>query len=185
MKEAVFPFVKFPGIDIVLGPEMKATGEVMGIDPDLGMAYAKSQMAASAALPLKGNLFISVKDRDKPQAVEIAREYHELGFNIFSTSGTAKFLEEASIPVTELFKLAEKRRPNVLDMIKNGEVDFIINTPSADRSPRVDEITIRSTAVANAIPVMTNLRAAQASAMAIKSMQQSEMAVAPLQEYHS
>ena len=185
VKEAVFPFVKFPGIDIVLGPEMKATGEVMGIDPDLGMAYAKSQMAASAALPLKGNLFISVKDRDKPQAVEIAREYHELGFNIFSTSGTAKFLEEASIPVTELFKLAEKRRPNVLDMIKNGEVDFIINTPSADRSPRVDEITIRSTAVANAIPVMTNLRAAQASAMAIKSMQQSEMAVAPLQEYHS
>ncbi len=185
VKEAVFPFVKFPGIDIVLGPEMKATGEVMGIDPDLGMAYAKSQMAASAALPLKGNLFISVKDRDKPRAVEIAREYHELGFNIFSTSGTAKFLEEASIPVTELFKLAEKRRPNVLDMIKNGEVDFIINTPSADRSPRVDEITIRSTAVANAIPVMTNLRAAQASAMAIKSMQQSEMAVAPLQEYHS
>ena len=185
VKEAVFPFVKFPGIDIVLGPEMKATGEVMGIDPDLGMAYAKSQMAASAALPLKGNLFISVKDRDKPQAVEIAREYHELGFNIFSTSGTAKFLEEASIPVTELFKLAEKRRPNVLDMIKNGEVDFIINTPSADRSPRVDEITIRSTAVANAIPVMTNLRAAQASAMAIKSMQQGEMEVAPLQEYHS
>jgi carbamoyl-phosphate synthase large subunit len=185
VKEAVFPFVKFPGIDIVLGPEMKATGEVMGIDPDLGMAYAKSQMAASAALPLKGNLFISVKDRDKPRAVEIAREYHELGFNIFSTSGTAKFLEEASIPVTELFKLAEKRRPNVLDMIKNGEVDFIINTPSADRSPRVDEITIRSTAVANAIPVMTNLRAAQASAMAIKSMQQGEMEVAPLQEYHS
>ncbi len=185
VKEAVFPFVKFPGIDIVLGPEMKATGEVMGIDPDLGMAYAKSQMAASAALPLKGNLFISVKDRDKPQAVEIAREYHELGFNIFSTSGTAKFLEEASIPVTELFKLAEKRRPNVLDMIKNGDVDFIINTPSADRSPRVDEITIRSTAVANAIPVMTNLRAAQASAMAIKSMQQSGMEVAPLQEYHS
>ena len=185
VKEAVFPFVKFPGIDIVLGPEMKATGEVMGIDPDLGMAYAKSQMAASAALPLKGNLFISVKDRDKPEAVEIAREYYELGFNIYSTSGTAKFLEEASIPVTELFKLAEKRRPNVLDMIKNGEVDFIINTPSADRSPRVDEITIRSTAVANAIPVMTNLRAAQASAMAIKSMQQGEMKVSPLQEYHS
>ncbi|MED5586272.1 MAG: carbamoyl-phosphate synthase large subunit [Verrucomicrobiota bacterium] len=184
VKEAVFPFVKFPGIDIVLGPEMKATGEVMGIDPDLGMAYAKSQMAASAALPLKGNLLISVKDRDKPQAVEIAREYHELGFNIFSTSGTAEFLEKASIPVTRLFKLAEKRRPNVLDMIKNGEVDFIINTPSADRSPRVDEVTIRSTAVANAIPVITNLRAAQASVMAIKSMQKGDMKVSPLQDYH-
>ena len=184
VKEAVFPFVKFPGIDIVLGPEMKATGEVMGIDPDLGMAYAKSQMAASAALPLEGNLFISVKDLDKPRAVEIAREYHELGFNIFSTSGTAEVLEKASIPVTRLFKLAEKRRPNVLDMIKNGEVDFIINTPSPDRSPRVDEITIRSTAVANAIPVMTNLRAAQASVMAIKSLRKGDMEVSALQDYH-
>ncbi len=184
VKEAVFPFIKFPGIDIVLGPEMKATGEVMGIDPDLGMAYAKSQMAASAALPLEGNLFISVKDRDKPRAVEIAREYHELGFNIFSTSGTAEFLRESSIPVTTLFKLAEKRRPNVLDMIKNGEMDFIINTPSADRSPRVDEITIRSTAVANAVPVMTNLRAAQASVMAIKSLREGDMEVSALQDYH-
>jgi carbamoyl-phosphate synthase large subunit len=185
VKEAVFPFVKFPGIDIVLGPEMKATGEVMGIDPDLGMAYAKSQMAASAALPLEGNLFISVKDRDKPQAVEIAREYHELGFSIFSTAGTAQFLEKSGIPVTRLFKLAEKRRPNVLDMIKNGEVDFIINTPSGDRSPRADEITIRSTAVANAVPVMTNLRAAQASVMAIKSLQKGTLEVSPLQDYHA
>ncbi len=185
VKEAVFPFVKFPGIDIVLGPEMKATGEVMGIDPDLGMAYAKSQMAASAALPLEGNLFISVKDRDKPQAVEIARDYHALGFSIFSTAGTAQFLEKSGIPVTRLFKLAEKRRPNVLDMIKNGEVDFIINTPSADRSPRADEITIRSTAVANAVPVMTNLRAAQASVMAIKSLQKGALEVSPLQDYHA
>ncbi|MFP6873242.1 MAG: carbamoyl-phosphate synthase large subunit [Verrucomicrobiales bacterium] len=185
VKEAVFPFVKFPGIDIVLGPEMKATGEVMGIDADLGMAYAKSQMAASVALPLEGNLFMSVKDRDKPRAVAIAKDYHALGFRIFSTGGTAEFLEKSGIPVTRLFKLAEKRRPNVLDMIKNGEVDFIINTPSTDRSPRADEITIRSTAVANAVPVMTNLRAAQAGAMAIESLQKGKLEVSPLQDYHA
>ncbi len=185
VKEAVFPFVKFPGTDIVLGPEMKATGEVMGIDTDLGMAYAKSQMAASAALPMGGNVFISVKDSDKPKVLPIAQSYHELGFKIFSTAGTAKVLDAAGIPVTELFKLAEKRRPNVLDMIKNGEVDFIINTPSADRTPRKDEVTIRSTAVANAIPVMTNLRASEAAASAIRSLQSSELDVRPLQDYHA
>ena len=184
VKEAVFPFVKFPGTDIVLGPEMKATGEVMGIDADLGMAFAKSQMAASAPLPSGGNVFISVKDRDKPRVVAIAQSYHELGFKIHSTSGTAAVLEEAGIPVTKLFKLAEKRRPNVLDMIKNGDIAFIINTPSGDREPRNDEVKIRSTAVANRVPVMTNLRAAQASAMGIKSLQSGTLDVKPLQEYH-
>ena len=184
VKEAVFPFVKFPGTDIVLGPEMKATGEVMGIDPDLGMAYAKSQMAASAALPMQGKVFISVKDGDKDRAVALAKDYHALGFTIFSTSGTAQVIEDAGVPVNKLFKLAEKRRPNVLDMIKNGEVDFIINTPSADRSPRRDEVTIRSTAVANAIPVMTNLRAAEAAVRAIKSLQSSELEVRALQDFH-
>ena len=98
VKEAVFPFVKFPGTDIVLGPEMKATGEVMGIDNDLGMAYAKSQMAASSPLPTEGNIFISLKDRDKEKAIDIIREYHELGFNLYSTSGTAKVIDDAGIP---------------------------------------------------------------------------------------
>ncbi len=184
VKEAVFPFVKFPGTDIVLGPEMKATGEVMGIDSDLGMAYAKSQMAASAPLPTGGNIFISVKDRDKEKVIAIARSYHELGFKIHSTAGTAKMLADNGIPATLLHKLAEKRRPNVLDMIKNGEIALIINTPSAERDPRMDEVKIRSTAVANRIPVMTNLRAAEASALAIKSMQSGEMGVQPLQDWH-
>ena len=185
VKEAVFPFVKFPGTDIVLGPEMKATGEVMGIDNDLGMAYAKSQMAASSPLPTEGNIFISLKDRDKEKAIDIIREYHELGFSLYSTSGTAKVIEDAGIPVTKLFKLAEKRRPNVLDMIKNGELNFVINTPSTERTPRADEVKIRSSAVANSIPVMTNLRAAKASALAIRSLKSLKTEVRTIQEFHS
>ena len=184
VKEAVFPFVKFPGTDIVLGPEMKATGEVMGIDSDLGMAYAKSQMAASCPLPLGGNVFISLKNRDKDKAKEIIKEYHELGFKLFSTDGTAKTIKDEGIPVTKLFKLAEQRRPNVLDMIKNGELDFVINTTSGDRNPREDEVTIRSSAIANGIPVMTNLNAAKASSMAIRSLKSLELKVKTLQEFH-
>ena len=184
VKEAVFPFIKFPGTDIVLGPEMKATGEVMGIDSDLGMAYAKSQMAASCPLPLGGNVFISLKDRDKDKAKEIIKEYHELGFKLFSTDGTAKTIKDEGIPVTKLFKLAEQRRPNVLDMIKNGELDFVINTTSGDRNPRADEVTIRSSAIANGIPVMTNLNAAKASSMAIRSLKSLELKVKTLQEFH-
>ena len=185
VKEAVFPFVKFPGTDIVLGPEMKATGEVMGIDADLGLAYAKSQMAASSPLPTEGNIFISLKDRDKEKAIDIIKEYHALGFNLFSTAGTAKIIESSGIPVTKLFKLAEKRRPNVLDMIKNEELDFVINTPSTERTPRADEVKIRSLAVANGIPVMTNLRAAEASAMAIRSLKSNDTQVKTIQEFHS
>ena len=185
VKEAVFPFVKFPGTDIVLGPEMKATGEVMGIDADLGLAYAKSQMAASSPLPTKGNIFISLKDRDKEKAIDIIKEYHELGFNLFSTAGTAKVIESSGVPVTKLFKLAEKRRPNVLDMIKNEELDFVINTPSTERTPRADEVKIRSSAVANGIPVMTNLRAAKASALAIRSLKSNDTQVKTIQEFHS
>jgi len=184
VKEAVFPFVKFPGTDIVLGPEMKATGEVMGIDSDLGMAYAKSQMAASCPLPLGGNVFISLKNRDKDKAKEIIKEYHELGFKLFSTEGTANAITDEGIPVTKLFKLAEQRRPNVLDMIKNGEIDFVINTTSGDRNPRADEVTIRSSAIANGIPVMTNLSAAKASSMAIRSLKSLDLKVKTLQEFH-
>ena len=183
VKEAVFPFIRFPGIDIILSPEMKSTGEVMGIDADLGMAYAKSQMAAGGSLPSEGNVFLSVKDRDKEKAIQIAREYVDLGFTIYSSTGTAKVLNDNGVPAEQLFKLAEGRRPNVLDMIKNGEIALIINTPSG-QAPREDEVKIRSTAVANHIPVLTNLRAAEASILAIRSLQKSDMAVKTLQEYH-
>ncbi|MGY8642353.1 MAG: carbamoyl-phosphate synthase large subunit [Verrucomicrobiales bacterium] len=181
VKEAVFPFAKFPGVDIGLGPEMKSTGEVMGLDPEFGMAYAKSQMAASAPLPSSGNIFVSVKDRDKARAIELAREFSELGFSIYSTSGTAKQMKEAGVPVNKLHKLSEGR-PNVLDMIKNGEIALVINTPSG-RDPRRDEVRIRSGALANRVPILTTLRAAEASVKAIRSMKAGEIGVTPLQEY--
>lgn len=183
VKEAVFPFVKFPGVDIILGPEMRSTGEVMGIDPDLGIAYAKSQMSAQPPLPLRGSVFISVKDADKPAAVELAREFVELGFEVLATSGTASLLSEAGLPVRTLLKLQEGR-PNVLDLIKNGEIHFIINTPSGQQ-PRKDEVIIRSAAVAARVATMTTLRGARASIAAIRAMQSAGYSVKSLQEYHS
>lgn len=182
VKEAVFPFIKFPGIDITLGPEMRSTGEVMGIDADIGSAYAKAQMAAQPALPDGGNVFISVKDRDKAAVVEIAKDFADLGFTIFATAGTAAVLEENSIAAKTLFRLNEGR-PTALDMIKNGEIQFIVNTPSGEQ-PRKDEVIIRSAAVANRIATMTTLRAARASAAAIRAMRDRGLQVKSLQEYH-
>ncbi len=182
VKEAVFPFTKFPGTDIVLGPEMKSTGEVMGIDANLGIAYAKAQMAAQPALPLKGNIFLSVSDADKTKVADIAAGFAELGFTLYATSGTAAALEKAKVPVKKLFKLSEGR-PNALDMLKNGELALIINTPSG-KSAREDEIKIRSTASSSRVPVMTTLRAARASLEGIRSMRASGYSVKPLQEWH-
>ena len=183
VKEAVFPFIKFPGIDITLGPEMRSTGEVMGLDSDFGRAYAKAQMAAAPSLPAGGNLFVSVKDSDKQAAVPIVKDFADLGFKIHATDGTASLLKEAGIRVHRLNKLAQGR-PNVVDMIKNGEMQFIINTPSG-KQPRQDEVIIRSTAVANRIPIMTTLRAAAASVSAIQSIAKSPLEVKSLQEHHA
>ena len=183
VKEAVFPFIRFPGIDIVLGPEMKSTGEVMGIGANLGLAFAKAQMAAQPALPSKGNLFISVADRQKSKIADLARGFVDLGFTLYATSGTAAALKTAGIPVKKLFKLNEGR-PNALDMIKNGELAMIINTPSG-KVAREDEIKIRSTATANRIPIITTLRAATASLEGIRALKEHGLHVKPLQEYHS
>ena len=182
VKEAVFPFIKFPGIDIALGPEMKSTGEVMGIDADLGLAYAKSQMAAQPPLPEGGNIFISVRDADKKEAAKLALDFFALGFKLYATGGTAKALAAIGVPVNKLFKVTEGR-PNVLDMIKNGEIQFIINTPSG-KMPREDEVKIRSAAVANRIPIMTTLSGAKASLRGIQSVQSKGIDVRPLQDYH-
>jgi carbamoyl-phosphate synthase large subunit len=182
VKEAVFPFIKFPGIDIILGPEMRSTGEVMGIDPDPGIAYAKSQMSAQPALPLGGNVFISVKDSDKAASLEVARSLHELGFKIHASTGTARFFVERGLPAAVMLKIREGR-PNVVDSIKNGEVQFILNTPSG-QSPREDEVAIRSAAVAARIATMTTLRAARASVQAIEAMLKHGFGVKSLQEYH-
>lgn len=183
VKEAVFPWGRFPGIDIVLGPEMKSTGEVMGADMDLGMAYAKSQISAFNPLPTSGNVFFSVNDRDKERAVAVARDLAELGFVIHATGGTYKRLQTEGIPVKRLYKLAEQKRPNVIDMMKNGDIDFIVNTPSGHEA-REDEVKIRSGAVQYKISHCTNLSAAEASVRAIRSLQEKELTVTPLQEYH-
>jgi carbamoyl-phosphate synthase large subunit len=183
VKEAVFPFSKFTGVDIILGPEMKSTGEVMGIDYDLGMAFAKSQMAAGGTLPTKGNVFISVKETDRPNVVRIAKGYADLGFTLYATSGTGSVITEAGIPVNILPKLASGQRPNVIDLMKNKDMALVINTPSG-KNPREDEVKIRTAAMQNRIPIMTTLRGADAALRAIKSLQGSEVQVRALQEYH-
>ncbi len=183
VKEAVFPFLRFEGVNISLGPEMKSTGEVMGIDADLGLAFAKSQIASQWPLPIAGNVFISVKDADKPNVIAIAREYAELGFGIISTSGTAAHLAAAGLEVIKVFKVAEGR-PNVLDLVKNGQIQFIINTPSG-KTPRQDEVKIRTAALTERIPIMTTVRAASASAKGIRSLQKGGITVKSLQEYHA
>jgi len=183
LKEAVFPFAKFRGTDILLGPEMKSTGEVMGIDDDFGLAYAKAQMAASPPIPLSGNVFISVRDADKPAILDLAKGLQALGFWVYSTSGTAGALERAGIPVERLFKLNEGR-PNVLDMLKNGNIALIINTPSGPVA-RQDEVHIRTTALYQRVPVMTTLAAAQATLRALRSLKTRTLGVKSLQEYHN
>lgn len=182
VKESVFPFNRFPGVDIVLGPEMKSTGEVMGLDKDFGLAYAKSQIAAGQNLPLEGNVFISVKDRDKRQAVLIARELEELGFKILATKGTCSVLRRNGIKAYEVFKVNEGR-PHVVDLIKNGEIHLVINTPSGKR-PRADEVIIRTTALNYGVPVVTTMAGAQATVEGIRALKQEGIRVMSIQEYH-
>ncbi|HTL68485.1 MAG TPA: carbamoyl-phosphate synthase large subunit [Lacunisphaera sp.] len=181
VKEAVFPFARFPGATIVIGPEMRSTGEVMGMDDDLGIAFAKTQMAAKPGLPLAGKVFLSVKDSDKPEAVGIARAFAELGFSIVATGGTARLLQQNGLPVQFVNKLQEGR-PNCIDMIKNGEIQMVINTPKG-MIPRHDENAIRAAAVANSVCIMTTLTGAQAALGGIRAMKQKRVDVRPLQQY--
>ncbi|MFT3869132.1 MAG: carbamoyl-phosphate synthase large subunit [Nibricoccus sp.] len=181
VKEAVFPFVRFPGAMITLGPEMRSTGEVMGLDEDLGIAFAKAQAAAKPGLPTKGNVFLSVKNEDKALAVNIARELVALGFEIFSTSGTCKTLLDAGVKATRLAKIDEGR-PTAVDMIKNGQIQLIINTPSG-MIPRKDENKIRSAAYAHNICIMTTITGAQAALNGIKALRNKKVGVRPIQKY--
>jgi len=182
VKESVFPFNRFHGQDILLSPEMRSTGEVMGIDADLGIAYAKSQMAANAPLPQKGKVFISVSDAHKRDVAAIARQFVDLGFEIVSTSGTATVLEKAGLKVERIFKLQEGR-PNALDLLKNRDIQLVINTPSG-QVPRADEVRIRTTAVYTNTPIMTTLSGARAAALGIAALKKSGYGVRTLQEYH-
>ena len=181
IKESVFPFNKFPGSSIVLTPEMRSTGEVMGQDKDFGMAFAKTQMAAKPSLPMEGNVFLSVKDSDKPKALEIASGLSDLGFSFTSTEGTAKFLNENGIKAESTLRISEGR-PNVADLIKNGKVQLVINTPLG-LIPRRDENGIRQEAVAHSVPVITTLGSAYAALEGIRSLKDRKFSVKSLQDY--
>ena len=184
VKEAVFPFVKFPGVDIVLSPEMKSTGEVMSIDPDRGLAYLKSQIAAGNKLPQSGNIFISVKDLDKPKIVDIARKLVDLGFKLYATIGTSTLLRDSGIPTNAVFKISEGR-PNLLDLMHENEIQWIINTTESGAAARVDEIMMRSKAVAAGIPITTTIAGVSAALESlIDKLEFGRFEVCSLQEYH-
>jgi carbamoyl-phosphate synthase large subunit len=182
VKESVFPFAKFPGVDVILGPEMRSTGEVMGIDTTFAMAYAKSQMAAGDSLPREGTIYISVRNADKPAVVPIARKLATLGFKLIATGGTHKVLTDAGIPAERVNKISEGR-PNIIDLIKNKDVQLLINTPTT-KGPKTDEGKIRAAAVMNKLPIITTLTAANACAQAIEALKAGDWTVKPLQEYY-
>jgi carbamoyl-phosphate synthase large subunit len=183
VKESVFPFNRFPGVDPVLGPEMKSTGEVMGIDSDFGRAYAKSQIAAGQILPVEGRVFISVRNKDKRSIIFIAKKLVDLGFSLFATSGTAKVLANNGLEVESIFKITEGR-PNIADMIKNGEIALIVNTPSG-REAHTDQLSLRSIAVLYSVPYITTISGAAAAVNGIEVLQKGEIDVKALQDYHT
>ena len=182
VKEAVFPFLKFPGADVILGPEMLSTGEVMGISDDFGMAYAKSQIAAGTDLPMAGTVFVSVKDRDKKRAVEVARKLHEMGFKILATRGTCIELIQNNIP-SEFIRKVIEGRPHIVDVMIDGKIDLIINTTVGEQSIK-DSFVIRRTALDRQIPYFTTIRGAAAAAQAIETLQKRQIKVKPIQLYN-
>jgi len=183
VKSPVFPWNKFPGVDTVLGPEMKSTGEVMGVADNFGEAFAKAQMAAGQKLPTQGKVFISVADHDKPQVAEVARKFVDMGFKLVATAGTADLIEAAGMSVDRVYKVKEGR-PNVVDLIKGDNIQLIVNTPSGPE-PWFDEKAIRRAAVTARIPTITTLSAARAAAEGISALQRGEVRVQALQHLHA
>jgi len=183
VKEAVFPFNMFPSIDPLLGPEMRSTGEVLGMADSYGMAFFKSQEATQSPLPVKGTVLITIADRDKHRIIEAARNFRDMGFNILATGGTCSFLEKHGIPSTRILKVHEGR-PNIVDAIKNGEIDLLVNTP-AGRLSEYDDSYIRKNAIRYKIPYITTTSAALSATKGIKERQIGEYKVKSLQDYHS
>jgi len=183
IKEAVFPFIKFPAVDTVLGPEMKSTGEVMGIDRDFRKAYVKSQLAAGATLPTTGKVFISVRNRDKRAVLQVAKRLAEMGFSLVATAGTAKLLARQGMVVETIHKVADGYRPNIVDLMKRGEIALVFNTPEDGRA-RQDSSILRRTAVTQSIPYYTTVDGAQAAIGGIEALLKGEISVQSLQEYH-
>jgi carbamoyl-phosphate synthase large subunit len=182
VKESVFPFAKFPGVDVVLGPEMRSTGEVMGADRSLPIAFAKAQMAAGVHLPTKGNVFLSVRDSDKEDAIIVARGLRSMGFEVYTSKGTAAYLKTFSVETKSVHKLSEGARPTVLDLIANGEIHLIINTPTR-KGAKTDEGRIRATAVRAGIPMITTMSAARATVDAIAALRAGAWTVTAIQDY--
>lgn len=182
VKESVFPFIRFPGVDPILGPEMRSTGEVMGIDKTFGLAYAKSQIAAGQKLPIKGNVFISVKNEDKRKVIFIAKKLSDLGFKLLATRGTANVLKQNDLEVEIVPKLYEAR-PHVVDRIKSGQIHLIINTPQG-KATKIDETNIRSTTILYNIPLVTTISGAEATVNGIEALIKRQLEVKSLQEYH-
>jgi carbamoyl-phosphate synthase large subunit len=182
VKEAVFPFSKLPNVDTLLGPEMKSTGEVMGVADGMGMAFAKAQIGADGALPLTGSVFVTVHDRDKPTVFPIVQRFHQMGFKILATSGTAKYLGGRGIPVESVLKVWEGR-PNAADLIVSGAVQLLINTPLGKLTAR-DDYLIRRAALQHRVPYTTTMSAAAAACEAIESLRRSERSVRCLQEWY-
>jgi carbamoyl-phosphate synthase large subunit len=183
VKEAVLPFDRFVGTDVLLGPEMRSTGECMGIDKDFGRAYAKSQLAASQRLPQDGTVFISINDREKEAIVPVVKEFVELGFKVVATMGTRRFLWEKGITVDLMLKVHEGR-PHILDAIKNHQIQLIINTPIG-KAAQVDDRSIRRTAISYKIPTVTTVAGAKATVAALRALKEHTLEVSPLQDYHS
>ena len=183
VKEAVFPFARFPGSDVVLGPEMKSTGEVMGIDRDFGLAFAKSQLGAGVELPLSGRVFVSVRDEDKPAFIDICRDLHEMGFEILATGGTMTVLTGAGVPATRINKVMEGR-PHAVDAMLSGYIQLVINTAMGAASMR-DSFSLRHTALKNKIPYYTTVSGSRAAAQAIRALQKGDLGVRTLQGFLS
>jgi carbamoyl-phosphate synthase large subunit len=182
VKEAVMPFDRFENVDPVLGPEMKSTGEVMGIDRDLGAAVAKAQFAAGQKLPTQGTVFISVQDKDKLPALPVARKFHEMGFTIMATRGTAQFLEENDVP-TQVVKKVSAGRPHVVDAVTNNEVQLILNTGASSQTKQ-DGYEIRRAAIKYKIPYATTTDGTKAICSAIQALKKESLSVKPIQDYH-
>src|SRR5439155_12970247 len=183
VKSPVFPWNKFPGVDTVLGPEMKSTGEVMGVADTFGEAFAKAQTAAGQKLPTQGMVFISVTDHDKPNVTEVARKFVDMGFKVVATAGTADVIEAAGMSVERVYKVKEGR-PNVVDLIKGERIQLIVNTPQGP-DPFFDEKAILRAAMTARIPTITTLSAARAAAEGIAALQRGEVRVQALQQLHA
>jgi carbamoyl-phosphate synthase large subunit len=177
----VFPFSKFPGVDVILGPEMRSTGEVMGIDQNFAIAFAKSQMAANCSLPSKGKVFLSVRDSDKAAILPVARKLAEMGFEIITTRGTQTFLQQHGIE-TRLVNKISVGRPNAIDLIKNRELALILNTPTR-KGITSDEGRLRATAVRFNVPMVTTATGAAAAVQAIAALRTGDWGVRALQDY--